>query len=271
MRKSRLSAGILGLFSATAFAAATNQPGYGISPGSSTNPTGQPSATQSPEPAINKSTPATVPATNTTPLTTPTAPATQAPVPTPAVNPATPAAPAAPATPATPAIPKTSQVNKPLDCNYRIPAETTNIEPAIVQKWAEKAAVQSFDLDHNTLDKQLSDLKACYTDLGWQGFNDALQKSGNLNAIKTQQLTVSSMLNGEAKVIEAKDNQWKLTIPLQVVYQNDKEKLSQPLTVNLVVGRKISGDLGIMQMIAIPQQTAPANDRNKPAVETAPQ
>ncbi len=41
--------------------------------------------------------------------------------------------------------------------------------------------------------------------------------------------------------------------PLQVVYQNDKEKLTQLLTVDVLIGRKISGDLGIMQMIAAPR------------------
>jgi len=43
---------------------------------------------------------------------------------------------------------------------------------------------------------------------------------------------------------------------LQVVYQNDKEKLTQKLNVDLLIGRKMSGDLGIMQMIAIPIETA---------------
>ncbi|MFW2570827.1 DotI/IcmL family type IV secretion protein [Legionella sp. 29fVS95] len=145
---------------------------------------------------------------------------------------------------------------QPIDCNYRIPAETTHIEQALVLKWAEKAAAQSFDFDYSTLDKQLLTLKSCYTDQGWQGFNDALQKSGNLNAIKSQQLMVSSMVNGTPTITELKENQWKVVLPLQVVYQNDKEKLTQPLTINLVVGRKISGDLGIMQMIATPRQSS---------------
>ncbi|MBA3535072.1 MAG: DotI/IcmL/TraM family protein, partial [Tatlockia sp.] len=144
---------------------------------------------------------------------------------------------------------------QPLNCSYRIPAETTHIEQTIVKKWAEKAAEQSFEFDFKTIDNQISKLKPCYTDQGWQGFNDALEKSGNLNAIKSQQLTVSSMVNGESKVTDIKENQWKVTIPMQVVYQNDKEKLTQPLTIDLVVGRKVSGDLGIMQMIAIPRQT----------------
>lgn len=143
---------------------------------------------------------------------------------------------------------------KPLDCNFHIPPETTRIEQTVVLKWAEKAATQSFDLDHNLIDKQLTDLKACYTEQGWQSFNDALEKSGNLNAIKTQQLVVSSMPNGEGTINEIKDNQWKVSLPIQVVYQNEKQKLTQPLMIDLVISRKVSGDLGIMQMIAVPKQ-----------------
>ena len=96
-------------------------------------------------------------------------------------------------------------------------------------------------------------LKTCFTDQGWTGFSSALEKSGNLEAIKTQKLTVSSQLDGQPQVTEAKENQWKITLPLQVVYQNDKEKVTQLLNVNLTVGRKVSGDLGIAQMIATPR------------------
>jgi Type-IV b secretion system, inner-membrane complex component len=162
---------------------------------------------------------------------------------------------------------------KSLDCNYRIPAETTRIAQPIVLKWAAKAAEQSFNYDYNALDKQLADLKACYTDQGWQGFKEALQKSGNLDAIKSQQLIVNATVTGEGKIVEIKENQWKVTLPMQVTYQNNQEKLTQSLTVNLVVGRKISGDLGIMQMIAIPRQptttTTPSN-RPPPANTTTP-
>lgn len=141
-----------------------------------------------------------------------------------------------------------------INCNYHIPAETTKIEQTIVLQWAKKAAQQSFELDHKNVEQQLANLKACYTDQGWQGFNDALQKSGNLNAIKTQQLVVNSNISGETKINEVKDNQWKVSLPMQVIYQNGQDKLTQALTVNVVVGRKMSGDLGIMQLIAMPQQ-----------------
>lgn len=219
----------------------------------------------SPTPALN-----TAPVSGTAPSTNTTSPTNGSANPTTSGTPTSPAPSAPGATTTAPATGTPSTATpaatppQPLNCTYRIPAETTHIEQTIVMKWAEKAAEQSFDFDHDTIDSQLAALKSCYTEQGWQGFNDALQKSGNLNAIKSQQLTVSSMVNGESKITEIKDNQWKVSIPMQVVYQNDKEKLTQPLTVNLVVGRKISGDLGIMQMIAIPSQTTSTDNGTTP-------
>ena len=118
-------------------------------------------------------------------------------------------------------------------------------------------------------------LQSCFTDQGWTGFNSALQKSGNLDAIKTQKLTVSSQVDGQPQVTEAKDNQWKITLPLQVVYQNDKEKVTQLLNVNLTVGRKITGDLGIVQIIASPREIATEKNSQpssvNPSTNTVPQ
>lgn len=170
------------------------------------------------------------------------------------------AAPVTPSAASTPTDAKPSNIPAPqtapvINCTYHIPAETTTIEQSVISTWAKKAAVQSFDFNPATVDEELGALKSCYTDQGWQGFNDALVKSGNINAIKSQHLTVSSQVDGEVKINAIKDNQWKVNVPVEVVYQNDKEKLTQLLTIDLLIGRKISGDLGIMQMIATPRPT----------------
>lgn len=153
--------------------------------------------------------------------------------------------------PVNPATAPTATIN----CEYKIPPETKTIDQSIVLKWASKAVTQAFEFDSKNLDAQLQKLQACFTEQGWTGFNTALQKSGNLEAIKSQKLTVSSQVDGQVVITEAKENQWKLNLPLQVVYQNDKEKVTQLLSVDLTVGRKITGDLGISQMIAAPRGT----------------
>ncbi|BCA96422.1 type IV secretion system protein IcmL [Legionella antarctica] len=154
-----------------------------------------------------------------------------------------------------------------IDCDYKIPANIKTVEQSLVISWSEKAVTQAFDFDPATLDTQMQKLKACFTDQGWTGFSSALEKSGNLEAIKTQKLTVSSQLDGQPQVTEAKDNQWKITLPLQVVYQNAKEKVTQLLSVNLTVSRKITGDLGIAQMIATPRT---ATTIQQPDTSTSP-
>lgn len=156
-----------------------------------------------------------------------------------------------------------------INCDYKISAETKTIEQSIVVTWSEKATTQAFDFDPTALDSQIQKLKPCFTDQGWVGFNLALQKSGNLEAIKSQKLTVSSQVDGQPQVTEAKNNQWKITLPLQVVYQNDKEKVTQLLSVNLTVGRKITGELGIVQLIASPRTAVASQQSNNPTAPNA--
>ncbi|MCE0723036.1 MULTISPECIES: DotI/IcmL family type IV secretion protein [Legionella] len=170
------------------------------------------------------------------------------------------AMPQAPVTPTPPGqnIPSVQPAQAPaapINCEYKIPPETKTIDQSLVIKWATKAVTQAFDFNSNNLDSQLQKLQPCFTEQGWTGFNTALQKSGNLEAIKSQKLTVSSQVMGQIVVTEAKDNQWKINLPLQVVYQNDKEKVTQLLSVDVTIGRKITGDLGITQMIAAPRGT----------------
>ncbi|MCW8398337.1 DotI/IcmL family type IV secretion protein [Legionella sp. PATHC038] len=157
----------------------------------------------------------------------------------------------------------------PINCEYKIPPETKTIDQSVVMQWATKAVTQAFDFNPTNLDAQLQKLQACFTEQGWTGFNTALQKSGNLEAIKSQKLTVSSQVDGQVVVTEAKDNQWKINLPLQVVYQNDKEKVTQLLSVDLTIGRKMTGDLGITQMIAAPRGTVTQEKQQSAAPNAA--
>ncbi len=201
---------------------------------------------------------------------TPTAPSTPAAINTTNSDSSTLAAPPAPAS--TTEVTETAEAPPaaPIDCNYHIPAQQTAIDTALITTWAEKAALQSFSFTPATIQSQLDALKPCYTDTGWKGFNDALQKSGNIDSIKTQQLNVSSQSNGQASINTVKDGQWKVTLPIQVLYQNDKEKVTQQLVVGVLIGRKANGDLGIMQLIAT-TRTGETDPAATPAPQTVTQ
>ncbi|MDP3269852.1 MAG: DotI/IcmL family type IV secretion protein [Legionella sp.] len=228
-----------------------------------------PSSTQTPPPA-NSTTPSTLPAMpasqqqqQTQPITTDTQtnqPVTQ---PNQSTNPM--------ATGAQP-IQVNSEQSAPqvINCDYKISADIKTIDNSLILSWSEKAATQAFDFEPNSLDGQMQKLQSCFTEQGWTSFSTALEKSGNLDAIKSQKLTVSSILDGTAQITEATNNQWKVTLPLQVVYQNDKEKVTQLLNVYLTIGRKMTGDLGITQMIASPRTATPTNTNVNPSTSTTP-
>ena len=143
-----------------------------------------------------------------------------------------------------------------INCAYQISPQVSHIDPNVIIKWTEKAAEQAFTFDAAQIDKQMEQLKTCFTNQGWQGFQDAFKKSGNMNSIKSQQLSVSAMVESPPTIVENKGNEWKVSVPLQVVYQNKQQKLTQPLHIDVLVGRKLTGELGIMQIIATPKQPA---------------
>lgn len=145
------------------------------------------------------------------------------------------------------------RITNQIDCNYHISDQSSDIGEELISKWATKATLQAFDLSPNNVGSDLMKLKACFTDSGWISFMDALKKSGNLTIIKTEQLTVNSLVKGELHLEALRKNQWKITLPIQVIYHNAQKKLVQDNTVTLMVGRKINGDLGIMQMIVAPK------------------
>ncbi len=187
---------------------------------------------------------------------------------TPAVNTETPStgstatpssttAPTATTTAATTTAPTAPVVLEPtpqnMSCQFHFPANTT-IPDNVLKMWVEKAAVQTFDYSSDNLDIKLQQLKACFTDAGWIGFTTAIDQSGNLISIRKQKLAVSAQVDGAISINPIKENHWRLTLPMQVVYQNKQDKVTQLLTMEIVVARKMSGDLGIDQIIASPRQ-----------------
>ncbi|HEM0318035.1 TPA: DotI/IcmL family type IV secretion protein, partial [Legionella pneumophila] len=149
---------------------------------------------------------------------------------------------------------KQAEQSKPketVSCHYKIPEEIIKTDINIILQWAEYAAMQSFHFDYTALEAELKELKSCYTEKGWSEFNAAMHKSGNLNAITAQRLTMNSLIDGQARLIESQDNQWKIQLPLKVIYKNDRTQVSQFLDIQLTVGRKMNGELGIVQLIAV--------------------
>ena len=142
-----------------------------------------------------------------------------------------------------------------INCQYKLPEDTASVEQSVITTWAEKALVQSFQFVPENMSTELEALKSCYTDQGWKAFNEALKTSGNLEAIRSNNLNVTSKIAGEIHVENIKEKQWKVSMPLKVTYQNKEKHLLQALNVDLLIALKKSGSFGIMQVIAAPEQS----------------
>ena len=164
--------------------------------------------------------------------------------------------PAAPI-PTTPETAPTPKLAGPIDCAH--PVITTSEQN--LSLWGQYAASKAFEYSYDQLDNQLETLKTCFTPQGWTGFHEALQQSGNISIIKNQQFSVSSQIVGKAVVSPLKSNDWKIVVPVEVVYQNDQKKFSQSLAVTMVVTKKNETELGIVQLIATinSDETPPAS------------
>lgn len=144
----------------------------------------------------------------------------------------------------------------PFNCEYKIPASMKTIAPDVVTKWAENATIHAFHFELNKIDEQLQKLQACFTDKGWVNYKNALQYSDNLEVMKRKKLNMTSQLDGVPISIQIKEDHWKVIVPLKVWYYNDQEKTIQTLNVHLLIVRKASGDLGVLEIAALPRQTA---------------
>lgn len=137
-----------------------------------------------------------------------------------------------------------------INCQYNLKDNNGEVSNELLTKWADFAATHAFDYSYLNIDKQLSALEPCFTKAGWQSYNKALTESGNIAAIKEQQLMVSSQLKGQSTIKSNEDKKWQVIIPLEVSYESKEQRITQLLNVTLDIGLKISGNLGINQIIA---------------------
>lgn len=154
--------------------------------------------------------------------------------------------------PASETIPSAPAV---INCQYQLSQDAKSVDSKILTTWAKQALIQSFQFVPERINKELEALKSCYTEQGWQAFNDALATSGNLEAIRSNNLNVTSKIDGKIQFENIKEKQWKVSMPLKVTYQNKEKKLLQALNVDLRIALQKSGTLGIMQVIAVPQKS----------------
>jgi len=137
-------------------------------------------------------------------------------------------------------------------------------EPFLLQSdllnWAKKCVTSANTFDFVNYQKQFQENSACFTPEGWEQFMGAVEKSGNLETVKTQRLVASSVEQG-APIITREGLRkgvysWEVELPILVTYQGGqggRGTISQRLLVKLLISRVSTAvykeGVGIVQYI----------------------
>ncbi|CAJ4322448.1 Macrophage killing protein with similarity to conjugation protein [Burkholderia pseudomallei] len=125
-----------------------------------------------------------------------------------------------------------------------VPLGEPYLDDGALLTWAQKCVTQANNFDFVHYREQLQASSVCFSDDGWQSFQVALAKSGNLDMVKSKNL-ISSGVVTRAPVVTKNGRRngqylWQVQMPLLVTYQggqNGQAQLTQRLLVTLTIGR----------------------------------
>lgn len=144
-----------------------------------------------------------------------------------------------------------------------------------VLAWASQAAVESYSYDAISYKSQFSKLKTKFTENGWNNFKDALDKSGNLDAVINNEVVVSAYRNNPAEIESySNDNNtstWVVKVPTQVTYINGHVKLEQDMDTYVTIGMKDNSFLihNLNSSLVAPTRSAEAKPVPRPNCKMA--
>ena len=141
------------------------------------------------------------------------------------------------------------------------PLEEPIMSDAALRNWTVTAVTEAFTLGHHDWRMRLADVRTHFTDDGYAGYVEALEKSLFLDRL-TENLQVASAVATGAPVITATyifDGQaaWAVEFPLLVTFHAGARTLNQKMTAEVLVMRVPLSDrpagIGVQQLIVTGQ------------------
>lgn len=126
-----------------------------------------------------------------------------------------------------------------------------------VLNWVTEVVTKSYSMSFANYAQQLSDIKSNFTDAGWRGYEQALERGGFIERLLSQQYVTTAVPN-QAPVIVAEGlvngvYGWRLQVPLTVTFQSASANTSQTIQVEVTVVRRPETEnpkgLGIAQIV----------------------
>lgn len=127
-----------------------------------------------------------------------------------------------------------------------------------ILNWSTDAITKSYTFSFANYRQELQAARGNFTTTGWDGFQKALQESGNLKAVVENMFVTTAVPRGAPVIVGEGllDGRyaWRIEVPILVTYQSANTRTTQDLLVKAVVVRRSELEhprgLGIAQIIA---------------------
>lgn len=124
-----------------------------------------------------------------------------------------------------------------------IPLDEPNLSREAVSQWAVNAITESYTMDYVNFRTQVAKSgREYFTDKGSEQFKEALKASGNLEALLTRRMVISTIVTSTPIINSEGLNNgtyaWQVDVPIRVTYQNSENKATQELLAKLLIVRE---------------------------------
>jgi intracellular multiplication protein IcmL len=127
-----------------------------------------------------------------------------------------------------------------------------------VLSWTSDSITKAYTFSFANYRQELQSVRPSFTTSGWQGFERALEESGNLKAVIENMFVTTAVPRGAPVIVsEGLVNgryAWRVEVPIVVTYQSANTRTTQDLLVTAIVVRRTELEhprgLGISQLIA---------------------
>jgi hypothetical protein len=142
-----------------------------------------------------------------------------------------------------------------MNCATFLPPGNSDNQTNLIQNWSAFVSKQAFSLPFDGTENYLRNLRACFSNDGWNEFSRALNQSGNITLIQAKQYNTSAQVIGLIAIShQANTNTWETKTPIQIIYKNDTSKISQELDIHLKIVKERNNQLTVSQIIGIPKE-----------------
>lgn len=119
------------------------------------------------------------------------------------------------------------------------PINVPNLYQVHLLNWAKDAAVLSFNYDYNNTNLWLQEYSSHFTPLGWMLYYKALKESGNLERVKRDKITVSSVPLEPPVILsrnmEGSAYKWQIQVPMLIQYKSTAGTTQQKVLVTMTL------------------------------------